>query len=209
MPYITDINERDKLTGRTLLELAGGNGFVEVVTLLLASGATVNSTGLPENRNYYPPLWTICDAPLPVLQLLLDAGADAAWEDAGVSIVEHLLQTSRARPHMESNLDLLAWHGSRLPREETIVLWQAPVWESWTAGGERRDVVSTGVLERVPRIERVQVHTEYHEWVLVVSGTWDWGPLMWGQVELNAGCMCPKCPLWKTGGYYEVRTVIE
>lgn len=38
LPYIRDINAHDKPDGRTLLELAGSNGHVGIVTLLLAAG---------------------------------------------------------------------------------------------------------------------------------------------------------------------------
>lgn len=217
LPYITDIDERDKPHDRTLLEVAGAKGHIRCVTRLLAAGATVNSTGGPDDPDYYPPLWTICDAPLPVLQLLLDAGADAAWEHAGLSIVAHLIQTHGTRPDVDAYIDLLAWHGSRLPKgEEAIALWQAPVWESWTAGGQIEvDVeqattelmVAAAVVEQVRRIDRVSVHRDENGWELVVSGNWDeWGPMSLEQ-GLNWGCVCPECPLWKTGGNSVVRAV--
>lgn len=212
LPYIIDIDERDGSDDRTLLEVAGAKGHVEIVSLLLSAGATVNSTGGPDSPNYYPPLWTICDAPLPVLQVLLDAGADATWEHAGLSIVEHLLQNYESGLDVDANVDLLAWHGSRLPKgEEGISLWQAPVWESWTTGGESTEVVeqvTAEVVERVPRSDTVQVHNDYHGWDLVLTGSWDdWGP-MCDQPGWDRGCMCPECPLWKTGGYCAVREVV-
>lgn len=144
LPYITDINERVKCTGSTLLQIAGVSGYVRVVALLLAAGAAVNSTGSPDSPGYYPPLWNLCSAPVSVLRLLLDAGADAAWEHGGVSIVAHLQLTRGTWDDIEGIIDLLVWHGSRPQRgEEAIALWQAPVWEIWTMGE------GTEVVERV------------------------------------------------------------
>lgn len=141
LPRITAIDQRDSQTGYTLLEAAGAAGHVSIVKLLLSAGANVNSSGPRDSPNYYPPLWTIGDAPLPVLQVLLDAGADATWEHEGVSLVERVLQTYRSWQDVDGNVDLLARHGARMPEgEEAIALWQAPVWESWT-GGESSEVV--------------------------------------------------------------------
>lgn len=181
-----------------------------MVPILLAAGAMVNSTGTPDGPHYFPPLWLLCDAPLPVLQLLLDNGADAAWEHDGVSIVEFLRQHRMGSRDLDCNVDLLAWHGARVPKgEEAIMLWQAPVWESWTGGeGQLEDKVPEEVIERTPRGEIVEVYTEYHGWEFVINGTWDqWGPT-WRDQELDAGCMCPVCPLWKTGGYRAVRAMV-
>lgn len=112
LPYITDINERVECTGSTLLQIAGVSGYLRVVALL-AAGAAVNSTGSPESPGYYPPLWNLCSVPVSVLRLLLDAGADAAWEYGGVSIVAHLQLTSGTWEDIKGNIDLLVWHGSR------------------------------------------------------------------------------------------------
>lgn len=211
IPYITDINERSVLSDQTLLEAAGAAGHLAVLRLLLSAGATVNSSGAPGSTGYYPPLWTICDAPRAVLQVLLDAGADASWEHGGLSLVERLLRTYTTWVDVDANVDLLAWHGARVPKgEEAIALWQAPVWENWT-GGDSDTVVqrATELQERAPRGNSVQVYNEYHGWHLVVFGSWDeWGP-MCAKPELERGCLCPLCPASRTGGYCEVRPLSE
>lgn len=202
LPYTTAINERDQ-TGHTLLEVAGARGHVHIVTLLLANGATVNSTGQPDSPPYYPPLWTLCGAPPEVLQVLLHAGADATWEHEGTSIVAHLLQ---ARSDADCNADLLTRHGSQ--GEEAISLWQAPVWETWTEAAGGADVVDRVMVGREPRLDLVDVHLDHHGLDLVMSGFWyEWGPMC--QLALgDTGCMCPMCPVARTGGYRTVREVV-
>lgn len=204
IPYITDIDERHERDGKTLLEVAGACGHIQVVGLLLAAGAAVNSTGGPGSPGYYPPLWTICGAPVPVLQILLDAGADAGWEHDGMSIVTHLQLTSGTWPDISGSIDLLARYGSQLRKgEEAIALWQAPVWESWTAGE------SAEVVKRVLQTERMKMPKEYRGWVPTVGGR----SHSWGRKAvrggLNEGCMCPQCPLEKTGGYRAVRALVQ
>lgn len=68
----------------------------------------MNSTGPPDSPHYFPPLWTLCDAPLPVLHLLVDA----AWEHDGESIVEHLLQNHVSSRGIEVTADLLVTSSS-------------------------------------------------------------------------------------------------
>ncbi|KAL0631763.1 hypothetical protein Q9L58_009371 [Maublancomyces gigas] len=175
-----DINERSVRSDQTLLEAAGAAGHVAVMRLLLSAGATLNSTGAPGSTEYYPPLSTICDAPRAVLQVLLDAGTDACWEHVGLSVVERLLRTYTTWVDVDANVDLLAWHGARVPKgEEAIALWQAPVWENWTGGASDTALQrATEVEERAPRGNSVQVYNEYHGWHLVVLGSWDeWGPM--------------------------------
>lgn len=171
--------------------------------LLLADGATVDNT----DSDYFPALWNLCEAPLPVLRLLLAAGADAAWEHDGVSIIEHLLQNHEGSRDIDGNVDLLARHGARIPKgEEGILLWQAPVWEWWTGGGcEPEEQISAEVVEWVPS-GKVYAQRVYEGWMTtVMSGTWDQWGTMWRRPGLEPGCMCPICPLETTGGYREVR----
>lgn len=207
--YISDINAHDKHDGRTLLEVAGSNGHVGIVTLLLAAGAIVNSSGLPDSPHYFPPLWKLCGAPLPVLLVLLAAGADAAWEHAGQSVVGHLLENRGSSRGVDRRVYLLTGHGARVPKREGILLWQAPVWELWTGGGgELEEQVPAEVVARAPRANTVEVRIEYHGWEMVVDGAWDeWGPL-WRRPELEPGCMCPVRPLATTGGYRAARALV-
>lgn len=212
MPYISDINTRNTDDGPTLLELAGCNGQVDIVAFLLAAGAIVNSTGPPDSPHYFPPLWTLCDAPLPVLRLLLATGADTAWEHEGCSIIQFMREHRPGSRDLDDNVDLLVQHGARVPTgEEAIMLGQAPVRESGTEGGEVQleEHGLVEVVDRPPRTDTLQVHTSHHGWDFVGSSTWDeWG-LTWRNQELDPGCMCPTCPLETTGGYRAVRAQVS
>lgn len=171
-------------------------GHVQVVTMLIASGARVN-TG--SGVNYYPPLWRMCRGPPAVLQTLLEAGADATWERDGVSIAEYLWSHT---PESDVTLDLLSRYGARMPKgEEGIMLWQAPVWESWTAQGEVQPVEMHVQLD-VGR-------AEYRGWVPWLYGNergW-----MRGSVceKGNGACGCPECPGVTPATYRMVEFTVE
>lgn len=97
-------------------------GHVQVVSMLIASGAKVNSASGVDD---YPPLWRMCRAPSAVLQKLLEAGADATWEHDGMSIAEYLWWHT---PESDVMLDLFSRHGARMPMgEHGMMLWRAPV----------------------------------------------------------------------------------
>lgn len=171
-------------------------GHVQVITMLIASGAKVNTAS---GVNYYPPLWRMCRAPLAVLQKLLDAGADARWEHNGVSIAEYLRSHT---PESDVTLDLLSRYGARMPKgEEGIMLWQAPVWESWTAQGEGEPVEMF--------VEPVGGRAEYRGWVTSIYGNErGWMRKSVCQQD-NGSCGCPECPGWKPFTYRMVEFTVE
>lgn len=208
LPFIANINAHARQGGRTLLEVAGSSGHLGVVALILAAGALVNSVGLHGNPDYFPPLWTLCRAPVSVLKLLLEAGADPTWEHDGETIVRHLLQDCRSTLDLEGNIDMLELHGAQVPKRMAgILLSQAPVWELWTGGDDELVECSheQAAVDQVLSSNVLQVWIDYHGWELPTEGSWDeWGP-RWRHPDLPPGCMCPKCPLPTTGGYRTVR----
>lgn len=199
LPHVLDINERHPGGGHTVLEVAGGCGNVQCMKLLLAAGADANSTGDTNNPTHYPPLRALSNAPIEVLQTLLDAGADATWEGPdGKSIVEDLSEQWRGWPGVDINIDLLARHGSRLPRgEQAIALWQAPVWEVWTEADE--EGASAGDWFGEP--PKYPGTREYRGWIPApnVAARELRGVHMGIRVSGIPGCKCPDCPPEKSG----------
>lgn len=187
LPHFTDINLPYGIPPVTMLHTAGLLGNVQMVTMLLAAGARVNSVGDSSSADYYPPLWTMCRAPTPVLQKLLDAGADATWEHNGVSIAAHLNSFGSSR-ESETTLDLLSRYGSRMPeRKKAISLHQAPVWEIWTSQGG-----SEVVWDQVD--ECTTVSNEYRGWLPRFRGN-EWGWMRKSVCTLQpVRCECPECP---------------
>lgn len=199
LPHIVDINERHPGGGHTVLEVAGCCGNVQCMKLLLAAGADANGTGDTNNPTHYPPLRALSNAPIEVLQTLLDAGADATWEGSdGKSIVEDLFEQWRGWPGVDLNIDLLARYGSRLPRgEQAIALWQAPVWEVWTEADEQG--ASAG--DRFGEPSMFPGSREYRGWIPApnIAARELRGVHMGIRVPGSPGCKCPDCPPEKSG----------
>lgn len=98
---------------RALLEIASRCGHLEAAKLALHAGATVNSTGDLNDPGFYPPLWVCWEAPIAVLQLLLDAGGDPTWRaNHGDSIVQNMREKSVGRPKPEKKIPLLVRYGA-------------------------------------------------------------------------------------------------
>lgn len=98
---------------RTLLEAAVRHDHVEITELLIAAGAVVNSTGAHNDIAYYPPLWKFYDTSIRVLQVLLDAGADAGWVDArGASVLQNMRKRSVETEVLEEKIALLVRYGA-------------------------------------------------------------------------------------------------
>ncbi|KAL0635437.1 hypothetical protein Q9L58_005645 [Maublancomyces gigas] len=121
LPQITGIEDRYDETGlRTLLATAAGGGHAEATKLVIHAGASVNSTGEPRHFRYYPPLWVCWHVPMSVLQVLLDAGADATWEAAdatwaatyGVTVLQNMRHRSAGSPELEEKIALLVRYGA-------------------------------------------------------------------------------------------------
>lgn len=98
---------------RTLLEIAARRGHVEAAKLAIAAGASVNSTGAHNDPEYYPLLWVCWRAPVAVLQVLLDAGADATWRARhGDSVVQNMRRRTVATVETEEKIALLVRYGA-------------------------------------------------------------------------------------------------
>lgn len=193
LPHIVDIDERHPSGGHTLLEVAGSRGNIQCMKILLAAGADVNCTGDANSPGHYPALWALSNAPAEVLQTLLDAGADATWVGPdGKSIAEDLLDQWRVVwSDVDVNIDLLARHGSRLPKgEQAIALWQAPIWEIWTGDGGESGIVDQLKTRRIHPGRR-----EYRGWMAAAQERR--GENL--RIPGNPGCKCPDCPAEKTG----------
>lgn len=194
LKYIADVNERHPGGGHTVLEVAGCCGNVQCMKLLLAAGADVNDAGDANNPSHNPPLRALNNAPVEVLQVLLDAGADATYEGPdGKSIAEDLLENWIEWPSVDVNVDLLARYGSRLPRDaQAIALWQAPVWEAWTEGDERSTNLMTDWIIR-PGAREYRGWTHARNFISQKPRE--------GQIDITVpgyrGCKCPDCPAGK------------
>lgn len=168
-------------------------GHVQVVSMLIASGAKVNSAS---GVDYYPPLWRMCRAPPAVLQKLLEAGANATWEHDGISIAEYLWSHT---PESDVTLDLLSRHGARMPTgEDGIMLWQAPV---RMGQGEAEPVE----VHAQPDARRA----EYRGWVpRIYDNERGW---MRGSVcgKESGACGCPECPGVTPATYRMIEFTVE
>lgn len=167
LPQITGIE--DTYSGsapRTLLEIAARRGHVEAAKLLIAAGAPVNSTGEHNDPGYYPPLWVCWQAPVATLQVLLDAGADPAWEARhGVTVVQNMRGRSVATVGLEEKIALLVRWGA---------VDKGRCWRMYMDGGKRRRYPSEKEYRGwVPGSREVPVDWA-QEWVLMgkEEGCW-------------------------------------
>ncbi|MDC7241993.1 MAG: ankyrin repeat domain-containing protein, partial [Spirochaetales bacterium] len=73
--------------GRTLLQMAAGEGLLELAEILLAGGADLNN---PDSRGWYPLMIAAAqDDGLEMVKLFVEAGADvnAAFDDDGTTVL--------------------------------------------------------------------------------------------------------------------------
>lgn len=185
-PHLTDINARRRDGRHTLLEIAARHGHVEAVTILISAGASVNVARAHCKPRPYPPLWVCRESPVAVLQVLLDAGADASWRNSrGVSIVQHLRQTSRDAVGLENNIALLVQYGAV----------------------DDKSVGKEGGSQQ--RRERPSQSREYRGWILRRRAD----PIDWVQGCVLAGrdeeCGCSSCTLQAAGGHRAERSEKE
>lgn len=161
-----------------LLAIAASCGHVEATKMMIAAGAPVNSTGADHTRGYYPPLWSCWNSSIPVLQVLLDAGADATWRCRNdISIVQNMRQRSGHLPELEEKIALLMRYGA----VDEPALWQ--------------------VVDHRRPARRLQ-NREYRGWIPgSTERPVDWVK-NWALAERNGGCGCLSCPLQVTGGRY-------
>lgn len=123
LPHLSDIDDWNYYSGpRTILEVAARRGHVEATKLAINAGATVNSTGDENSSQFYPPLWVCWQCPITVLQVLLDAGADATWRTRrGVSVLQNMRERSFETPELEEKIALLVSYGA----VDQSVSWRA------------------------------------------------------------------------------------
>ncbi|KAL0639472.1 hypothetical protein Q9L58_001501 [Maublancomyces gigas] len=176
LPHLTNIEGTySQSRSRTLLEIASRRGHVEAVKLLIDAGATVNSTGEHNDPGYYPPLWVCCQAPIAVLQVLLDAGADPTWRAGhGVSVVQNMRERSVGSPMLEEKIALLVRYGA---------VDQGASWRTVEPGGKR--------LRHPPEME-------YRGWVpggRLTPGDWAQEWVLMGREEV---CRCRRSVLQVT-----------
>lgn len=149
--------------------------------MVVAAGAAVNSVGTYPARGFSAPLAVCWDAPLGVIQVLLEAGADASWRDQdGVSVVQNMRSRAPPGEETERKVGLLVQYGA----VDEPPLWQ--VMQQWTPTGRSR-----------PR--------EYRGWTDEPPYLND-GPLKsWVVAGLYGGCECLTCPVSVTRGAYSGR----
>lgn len=168
----------DDLGPWTLITTAAHRGHVEVVRLAIAAGASV---GEQNSRGYIPPLWRYCNAPIEVVQVLLDAGADPTWRDSrGVSVVQNMRGRAGAAVGVEEKIALLVRYGgvdeppiSLLAAGPSLVRGFGP------RGQQRRDAPAM----------------EYRGWVSGNSeAAVDW-PMELVLAQRQGGCACLSCQI--------------
>lgn len=114
LPHLTHIADASRHSGlRTLLKIAARRGHVETAKLTISAGAAVNSIGDRQHPQFFPPLWVYHTAPLAVLQVLLDAGADATWRsNRGVSVLQNMQRRAVDELDLEEKVALLVRYGA-------------------------------------------------------------------------------------------------
>lgn len=143
---------------RMMLNSAARRGHVEASKLVIAAGAAVNSDGDHTSSEFHPPLWTCWDAPIEVMQVLLDAGADPAWRASiGTSVVQNMRQGAVAGPGLEEKIALLVRYGAIDERPTSVTF--TPV----TRHGCALPPNPPSAQRREPR--RKSPDREYHGWV--------------------------------------------
>ncbi|KAL0635405.1 hypothetical protein Q9L58_005613 [Maublancomyces gigas] len=177
LPYLPDTEVTYSQSGpRTLLEIASRRGHVEAAKLVIAAGAPVNSTGVHNDPRYYPALWVCWQAPIAVLQVLLDAGADPTWRARhGDSVVQNMRGRAVGTAELEEKVALLVRWGA---------VDEGECWRLVREGGKRK---------------REPPEKEYRGWApgsreVPVDWAREW--LMMGTEE---GCRCPRGELKDPG----------
>lgn len=166
---------------RTLLLMLARSGHVEGTRMLVAAGAAVNSVGTYPARGFASPLWVCWDAPVGVLRVLLEAGADPTWRDQdGVSVVQNMRSRGPPGEEVERKITLLVEFGA----VDEPASWY--VMQQWTPTGRRR-----------PR--------EYRGWTDEPVDANDGPVASWVVAGLYGGCECLTCPLGVTRGAYSSR----
>lgn len=181
----TDIYPGKQYVLQTILYFAVCRGHAEAARMMIGAGAIVNSTGRQDSSGFYPPLWVCWGASIILLQVLLDAGADADWRDShGVSVVHRIRKWSGSSLDVDDKVALLVRYGAvdepplwppigvRVKRRRPHIQWH-PQWVP--SIGEYRGWVP-GIVETLVGWEP--------EWVLAGRGTW---------------CGCLSCPIQVPG----------
>lgn len=171
LPHLTDSDNPNRQSWpRVLLEVASRHGHVEAAKMAIDAGATVNSIGDHNHPEFYPPLWVCWRAPIAVLQLLLDAGADPTWHARhGVSVAQNMRHRSINAPELEEKIALLVRYGAVDKRTFQ---------DTFGSGGRR---------------QRHPPEREYRGWVPGSSKVpVDW-PREWVQAGREDGCECLSC----------------
>lgn len=167
LPYLPDTEHTYSDSGpRTLLEIAARRGHVEAAKLVIAAGAPLNSTGEHNDPGYYPPLWVCWQAPLPVLQVLIDAGADPTWRARhGDSVVQNMRRRSVGTPELEEKIALLVRHGA---------VDEGRCWRMFMEGGKRRRSPPEKEYRGWVPGSRVAPVDWAQKWVRMGSEEWCW-----------------------------------
>lgn len=193
LPHVDYSDRLDTYLGpRYLLSVAARSGHVEVAKMALAAGATLNSTGDLGTESFYPALWVCSDASIEVVQVLLDAGGDAAWRaPSGVSVVQNMRQRhwQCEASELEDKIALLVRYGAVDEPSADVTLEPEnsarfrPVYRGDFPPGQKR-----------------KPSWEYRGWVPNPSArVYHWPTnLLLAQREGGCGCLScsPKLPIW-------------
>lgn len=133
LPYIAHPDNYPSVW--TLLHAAVRGGHVEATKILIAAGAKVDPDGYRRSNQTCPPLWLCSRASIAVTQVLLDAGADAAWRSRdGVSVVQNVRRAAAGAEWLEEKIALLVRYGAvdepavPLPARRTCMIGALHEW---------------------------------------------------------------------------------
>lgn len=164
-----------------LLMSVAAQGHVEATRMVIGAGASVNSANTYRSMGYFPVLYVCWYAPLAVLEVLLEAGANPTWRDhTNISIVQNMRAQSIPSPELEDKIALLIRYGA---------VDEQPTWQ---------------VIERGTRRGHWNA-IEYRGWKPDPVSLTD-GPVSGAVLAgLYGGCECLTCPQSVTIGAYSSR----